>query len=58
MTHEILTTPPVGFKPMKGATCHPRGTQWYNNGKSIFDKEYKRVLIIVDKEVYEKDIHL
>lgn len=41
----ILDIPPVGFTPLKGATTAPKNTQWYYNGKSIFDEEFKAVLV-------------
>lgn len=40
----IYETLPEGWKVIDGATNHPRGMHWINNGKSLFDKEYKQAL--------------
>ena len=41
----ILDYIPTGFIPLKDATTAPPGTQWYYNGKSLFDEEFEAVLV-------------
>lgn len=45
MDRQILDTPPKGYIPLKNATTAPIGTQWYWNGKPIFDGQYHAVLV-------------
>lgn len=45
--YRVFQTVPTGWKIMQGATCHPHGYRWINNGKSIFDKSYERALLEV-----------
>lgn len=41
---------PEGYKEIKNTFTNPIGYKWYSNGLSIFDKDYKQVLV---KEVLE-----
>ena len=42
---EYVEKVPEGFKELKGALTAPVGYTWYANGKSIFDKTYKQILV-------------
>lgn len=42
---EVYDEVPPGYSILNGATHCPRGFHWAHNGKSIFSKERKLVLI-------------
>jgi len=54
MPYKILDKVPEGWIETKGATHHPKGAKWYNNGKPRFGGEYDWALVM-DKKGQEDE---